>query len=133
MPANAKFDCGDEMLEKKAWAKIEAEELNPLITRRMLNSKNATVARIALKKGAIVPRHSHTNEQFTLILGGALKFTLDDGELTVRAGEVLFIPSGVPHAAEAVEDTDDLDIFTPPREDWINKTDDYLRGGAAKR
>lgn len=121
------------MLEKKAWAKMECEELNPLITRTMLNSKNATVARIALKKGAIVPRHSHANEQFTLILGGALKFTLDDGELTVRAGEVLFIPSGVPHAAEAVEDTDDLDIFTPPREDWINKTDDYLRGGAAKR
>lgn len=121
------------MLQKVAWEKMEQEDLNPLIARRMLNSRSATVARIALKKGAIVPRHSHVNEQFTLILGGALKFTLDDGELTVRAGEVLFIPSGVPHAAEAIEDTDDLDIFTPPREDWINKTDDYLRGGAKPR
>ena len=117
------------MLQKQSWNAMEAEELSPVITRRMLNSKAATVARIFLKKGAIVPRHSHDNEQFTLIFGGALKFTLDDGELTVRAGEVLFIPSGVFHAAEALEDTDDLDIFTPPRQDWINKEDSYLRGG----
>jgi len=118
------------MLHKKSWTEIEAENLSPVITRRMLNSKAATVARIFLKKGALVPRHSHENEQFTLIFGGALKFTLDDGELVVRSGEVLFIPSGVPHAAEALEDTDDLDIFTPPRQDWINKEDAYLRGGA---
>ena len=121
------------MLQKQSWNSIEAEVLSPVITRRMLNSKAATVARIFLKKGAIVPRHSHENEQFTLIFGGALKFTLDDGELVVRSGEVLFIPSGVFHAAEALEDTDDLDIFTPPRQDWINKEDAYLRGGTKSK
>lgn len=112
---------------------MEAEELSPVITRRMLNSKAATVARIFLKKGAIVPRHSHENEQFTLIFGGALRFILDDGELVLRTGDVLFIPSGVAHAAEALEDTDDLDVFTPPRQDWINKEDSYLRGGTLSK
>ena len=72
------------------------------------------------------------NEQITFILAGALKFTLDDGEVMVRAGEVLLIPPGVPHAAEAVEDTDDLDVFTPRRQDWIDKDDAYLRGGPKK-
>jgi quercetin dioxygenase-like cupin family protein len=94
----------------------------------MLNSKSATVARIHLKRGAIVPRHSHVNEQFALVLGGALKFTFDDSEFVVNAGEVLLIPPSVPHAAEALEDTDALDVFRPPRQDWINKEDAYLRG-----
>ena len=116
------------MPEKIAWEKVEHEQLNPLISRRMLNSKSATVARIHLKRGAIVPRHSHVNEQFALVLGGALKFTFDDSEFVVNAGEVLLIPPSVPHAAEALEDTDALDVFRPPRQDWINKEDAYLRG-----
>jgi quercetin dioxygenase-like cupin family protein len=130
---SANFIQGNTVLQKMAWSQMEAEELNPLITRRMLNSKAATVARLLLKRGALVPRHTHENEQFTLIMGGALKFTLDDGEVVVRAGEVLFIPSGVAHAAEALEDTDDLDIFTPPRQDWIRKQDFYLRDAAARK
>jgi quercetin dioxygenase-like cupin family protein len=120
------------MLEKHSWEKVENETLNPLISRRMLNCEKMTIARVNLKRGAIVPRHSHVNEQITFILAGALKFTLDDGEVVVRAGEVLLIPPGVPHAAEAIEDTDDLDVFTPRRQDWIDKDDAYLRGDTKK-
>src|SRR5262249_7901219 len=79
-----------------------------------------------LKKGCIVPLHSHYNEQLTYILEGALKFWIDGKEIVVRAGEVLTIPRNMPHKAEALEDTVDLDIFNPPRADWINKTDQYL-------
>jgi quercetin dioxygenase-like cupin family protein len=86
------------------------------------------LARVLLKKGCVVPMHSHENEQITYILEGALKFRLNGDEVVVRAGEVLCIPPHVPHEAIAVEDTVDLDVFTPPREDWINKTDAYLRG-----
>ncbi len=85
------------------------------------------LARVLLKKGCIVPKHSHHNEQLTYIVEGALKFWIDGKEITVHAGEVLCIPSNMPHMAEAMEDTVDLDVFTPPRADWINKTDQYLR------
>ena len=88
------------------------------------------LARVLLKKGCIVPLHSHVNEQLTYILEGALKFWIGDDEsqeLIVSAGEVLHIPSNVPHKAEALEDTVDLDIFHPPRADWLGKTDSYLR------
>lgn len=120
------------MVEKHAWAKVELEELNPLISRRMLSGAQSTIARVYLKRGAIVPRHSHVNEQITFILGGALKLIFDDGEMILRTGELCLIPSGVPHSAEALEDTDDMDVFIPRREDWINKTDDYLRAGPKK-
>jgi quercetin dioxygenase-like cupin family protein len=88
------------------------------------------LAQVYLKKGCIVPKHSHENEQLTYILEGALKFWIgDDGaeEIVVRAGEVLLIPSQVPHKAEALEETLDVDIFSPPRQDWLDKKDDYLR------
>jgi len=85
------------------------------------------VARILMKKGSIVPLHSHMNEQITYVLDGALQFRLDGREIVVRSGEVLCIPPNMPHEALALEDTVDLDIFNPPREDWINKTDSYLR------
>lgn len=110
------------------WEDIETEPLSPTITRQMLNGQHTTVARIFLKQGAVVPRHQHASEQFSLILSGALKFTFDHGrEVTIGAGEMIFIPSNVPHAAEALEDTDDLDVFSPRREDWIRKDDAYLR------
>lgn len=85
------------------------------------------LARIVLRKGCIVPLHSHDNEQITYILEGALKFLIQDQEVVVGAGEVLVIPSQLPHSAVALEDTVDLDIFCPPRADWISKTDQYLR------
>ena len=90
------------------------------------------IAQVFLKKGAIVPRHQHHNEQLTYIVEGALRFYLGEDESRVqdvRAGEVLHIPSWAWHKAEALEDTLDVDIFNPPREDWLNKTDDYLRSG----
>jgi quercetin dioxygenase-like cupin family protein len=116
-------------MEYTSWDKIEAEQLKEGITRQMLSGANTTVARIFLERGAIVPRHSHVNEQFTMILSGALKFTFDNRELVVYSGEILYIPPNEPHAAEALEDTVDVDFFCPRREDWINKTDAYLRGG----
>jgi quercetin dioxygenase-like cupin family protein len=111
------------------WDDIEVEALSPTIGRQMVVGTNVMVARVLIKKGGIVPRHSHHNEQVTYILEGALKFIMDDREVVVSAGEVLCIPPHVPHEAIALEDTVDLDIFNPPRQDWINKEDSYLRQG----
>lgn len=85
------------------------------------------VARVLLKKGSVVPLHHHYNEQVTYIESGALQFSIEGKEVTIRAGEFLCIPPHVPHSAVALEDTVDIDLFNPPREDWLNKTDDYLR------
>ena len=111
------------------WNKVEREHLNPLIDREMVVGDRIMLARVLMKKGAHVPLHHHHNEQVTYILEGALKFAVDGKEIVVHAGEVLCIPSDMPHEAWALEDTVDLDVFNPPREDWLNKTDDYLRHG----
>jgi quercetin dioxygenase-like cupin family protein len=111
-----------------AWDSVELEDLNPLLQRQMIVGQDIMVARVLLKKGCIVPEHSHHNEQVTYILEGALKFWIDGKIIVVHAGEVLTIPPHMPHKAEAVADTVDLDIFTPPRADWLNRTDQYLRG-----
>ena len=92
------------------WKMVEREKLNDLIDRQM-----------------VVGNNQHHNEQVTYILEGALKFAIDGKEIVVRTGEVLCIPSNMPHEAWALEDTLDLDVFDPPREDWLNKTDNYLR------
>jgi len=110
------------------WHMIPLEDLNPLLQRQFVVGQEIMLARVLLKKGCIVPLHSHHNEQLTYIVEGALKFYIDGKEIVVHAGEVLCIPSNMPHKAEALEDTVDLDVFTPPRADWINKTDQYLRG-----
>jgi len=112
-----------------AWKNVEREQLNPLIAREMVVGGEIMLARVLMKKGAHVPMHHHHNEQVTYILEGALKFAIDGKEIVVRAGEVLCIPSNMPHEAWAIEDTVDLDVFNPPREDWLNKTDGYLRHG----
>jgi quercetin dioxygenase-like cupin family protein len=109
------------------WSSVEVETLNPLLGRHFVVGQNVMIARVLLKKGCIVPEHSHPNEQITYILEGALKFWIDGKEIVVNAGEVLTIPSDMPHRAEALVDTVDLDIFDPPRADWMNKTDSYLR------
>ena len=111
------------------WNKVEREKLNDLIDREMVVGDKLMLARVFMKKGAHVPKHQHHNEQVTYILEGALKFAIDGKEIVVRAGEVLCIPSNMPHEAWALEDTLDLDVFDPPREDWLNKTDAYLRHG----
>jgi quercetin dioxygenase-like cupin family protein len=112
-----------------AWKDVERERLNPLIDREMVVGDKIMLARVIMKKGAHVPLHHHHNEQVTYILEGALKFAIDGKEVVVHAGEVLCIPSNMPHEAWALEDTIDLDVFDPPREDWLNKTDAYLRHG----
>lgn len=109
------------------WNTVEHENLNDLIGREMVVGDNIMLARVFLKKGAHVPEHHHHNEQVTYILEGALKFAIDGKEIVVHAGEVLCIPPHMPHEAWALEDTLDLDVFNPPREDWLNKSDDYLR------
>jgi quercetin dioxygenase-like cupin family protein len=111
------------------WQTVDLEDLNPLLQRQFVVGHDIMVARVLMKKGCIIPLHSHYNEQFTYILEGALKFWVDGKEIVVNAGEVLTIPPHMPHKAEALLDTVDLDVFNPPRADWINKTDQYLRGG----
>ena len=114
-------------MEYTSWDKIENEVLSPTISRKMMSGANSTLARVVLAKGAFVPRHSHVSEQFSWIVSGALRFIFDDREQIVRAGELVFIPANEPHAAEALEDTVDVDFFAPRREDWISKNDAYLR------
>jgi quercetin dioxygenase-like cupin family protein len=109
------------------WNDIEVEHLSSLIGRQLIVGTNVMVARILLKKGARVPLHSHHNEQVSYVLEGVMKFFLDNREVVVSAGEVLCIPPNMPHEAIALEDTVDLDIFNPPRQDWIDKDDAYLR------
>ena len=112
------------------WDRIPEEQLKGTITRRVISGERSMIAHVYLKKGDDVPRHRHENEQLTYILQGTLRLWFgdnDEREITVRAGEVLVIPSNVPHRALALEDTLDVDVFCPPREDWLKGTDAYLR------
>jgi len=112
------------------WEEMPKEKVNEQLSRRLITGDRMMLAHVYIKKGCVVPKHHHENEQLTYILEGGLHFFIgDDGkqEVVVRKGEVLHIPSNVPHEAHAIEDTLDVDVFSPPREDWINKTDSYLR------
>jgi len=113
--------------EHVRWSDIVPEHLNPLFDRQYVVGNEVMVARISMKRGCIVPQHSHRHEQISHILSGVLRFIVDGKEITLGAGELLLIPPHVLHAAEALEDSIAIDTFTPPREDWINKTDQYLR------
>jgi quercetin dioxygenase-like cupin family protein len=103
------------------------EHVTGMISRRIVSGDRAMLAQITLKKGTIVPLHEHESEQVSHVIEGSLLFTIDGREHLVRAGEVLLIPSRVPHQAEALEDTLEFDVFSPIRQDWLDKTDDYLR------
>jgi quercetin dioxygenase-like cupin family protein len=126
--AVAKHAASPRELQYTPWHTIPLEDLNPLLQRQFVVGQEIMLARVLLKKGCIVPQHSHHNEQLTYVLDGALKFWIDGREIVVHSGEVLCIPAHMPHKAEALEDTVDLDVFTPPRADWIEKKDQYLRG-----
>ena len=112
-----------------AWDGVEKEALSDVIDRKMIWGERVMLAHVFLKKGSVVPTHQHDNEQFSYILEGSLRFWVGEEEEEVRAstGDVLHLPSNVPHGAEALEDTLSLDVFSPPRQDWIEGTDDYLR------
>ena len=112
------------------WDDLRLEELNPQLRRRLISGERLMLAHVYLEKGCVVPQHAHDNEQLTYILEGGLRFWLgEDGSevVDVMAGEVLHLPSNVPHKAEALEDTLDVDVFSPPRQDWLDQSDDYLR------
>jgi quercetin dioxygenase-like cupin family protein len=114
-------------MELYDWNRLEREQMNARIARRVIHSAHMTIARLELQKDAIVPEHSHANEQVTMVESGALKFFIEGREQIVRAGEVLTIPPHAPHAVEVLEDTVAVDVFSPPREDWIRGDDAYLR------
>ena len=111
------------------WADMPREKVTDQISRRLVTGQQMMLAQVYLDRGAVVPRHQHHNEQLTYILSGALRFWIGEDEadvVEVRAGEVLHLPSNVWHKAEALEDTLDVDVFSPPREDWLNHTDSYF-------
>jgi quercetin dioxygenase-like cupin family protein len=115
------------------WEDLPKEELNPLVGRRLITGERLMLAQVYLEKGCVVPQHSHENEQLTYILEGLLRFWLGEDEsevVDVAAGEVLHLPSNLPHRAEALERTLDVDVFCPPRQDWLDGTDVYLRAPA---
>lgn len=117
-------------LQHHLWADIPEEPLKGNITRRLITAGRMMIAQIVLRKGDEVPRHSHHNEQITYVVTGKLRLLLGDHgerEVIVSAGEVLVIPPNLPHSAVALEDTLDVDVFSPPREDWLDKSDHYLR------
>jgi unsaturated pyranuronate lyase len=121
----------DALVRRYRWDDMPAEQLKKGLSRKLITGDRMMIAHVYFKSGEDVPRHSHDNEQVTYILSGALHFWFgpnDEQEVTVRAGEVVVIPSNLPHRAVALEDTLDVDIFAPPRLDWLVGTDAYLRG-----
>jgi quercetin dioxygenase-like cupin family protein len=116
-------------MEHFVWESVPLEVMSDMISRKIIAGDKAMIAQIFLKKNAVVPEHRHESEQMTYVLEGALKFEIEGREIVVHKGEVLRIPSYVPHSAVALEDTVDLDIFSPIRRDWLAKDDAYLRRG----
>ncbi len=108
------------------WDEIALEKVTEMISRKVITGEREMLAQIYLKRGCIVPMHSHESEQMTYVLSGAMKFLIDGDETIVREGEVLIIPSWVPHQAEALDDTFEMDMFSPIRQDWIDHTDTYF-------
>lgn len=116
-------------MEQFAWETVKKEVMNPKVWRKVITGEKAMLAQVFIAKGGVVPTHQHESEQISYIVEGALKFEMEGKEVVVRSGEVLHIPSNVPHSAVALEDTLDLDIFSPIRVDWLSGNDDYLRKG----
>jgi quercetin dioxygenase-like cupin family protein len=114
-------------MEHYNWEAIEKEQLNEKLARRCIHGDRMTLAMIYLKKGCVVPTHSHDNEQLSTVFTGALKFVIGGKEIVVGPGETLRIPAFVPHSAEALEDCEEMDAFAPVRQDWVDGTDSYLR------
>ena len=120
----------DQRATRYRWEDLPKETVSPELSRRLITGERLMLTHVYMEKGCIVPQHSHENEQLTWIVEGTLWFWLGDDEsevVDVAAGEVLHIPSNVPHKAEALEETLDVDIFSPPRQDWLDGSDAYLR------
>ena len=108
------------------WSDIAPEQINAEVLRQYITADRVTIARFELKRGGVVPRHAHENEQVSIVLSGALLFRIDGREITVRGGEVMQIPGSVAHEVEVLEDALVIDVFSPVRQDWIDKTDNYF-------
>ena len=108
------------------WVDIPSEQINDTIARRFITGDSITIGRFELKQGGIVPSHSHVNEQISIVLSGVLLFRINGVETIVKAGEVMQIPANVAHEVEVLEDTLAVDVFSPVRQDWIDKTDSYF-------
>ena len=124
--------CAMEHHGHYIWELLEEEQMNPLLSRQAIHGQNITIARIKLSKSALVPLHSHPNEQITMLERGSLRFVVSGLETILRAGEVLAIPPDAPHMVEALEDSLAVDLFAPVREDWIRGDDAYLRSPASR-
>jgi quercetin dioxygenase-like cupin family protein len=116
-------------MQHVTWDSVPMEVMSDLISRKIITGEKAMIAQVFVKKGGVVPEHHHESEQLSYVLQGALKFELEGREVIVRAGEVLLIPSNVPHRAVSIEDSLSLDVFSPIRQDWLAKDDAYLRRG----
>ena len=114
-------------MQVQSWEQIEKEQLNPLSRRQVIHCETMTVARMHLKEGCLVPLHSHHNEQISMIEQGSLRFNLDGAERVVGPGDLVRIPPNVPHSVQALKDSVVVDLFSPPRQDWIRGDDAYLR------
>jgi quercetin dioxygenase-like cupin family protein len=112
------------------WKEMPWEEVTPELSRKIVTGANEMIAHVYLKKGAVVPEHAHVSEQITYVLEGALKLWVEDEETIVRSGQLTVIPANAPHTAEALEDTLNIDIFSPIRQDWLDHTDTYFQSGA---
>jgi quercetin dioxygenase-like cupin family protein len=109
------------------WTAIAPEQINETVARQYITGDRVTIARFELKRGGVVPRHAHENEQVSVVLSGALRFTIEGDATIVRGGEVMQIPGGVAHEVEVLEDALVIDVFSPIRQDWIDKTDNYFK------
>ena len=114
-------------MELYNWKQLPAEQMNAMIVRKVIHTGQMTIARLNISKDAVVPEHSHMNEQVANVERGALLFHIGGVDQVVRAGESLVIPPNVPHGVVALEDTVVIDVFTPRRDDWIAGDDAYLR------
>jgi len=114
-------------MELFSWENVKAEVLNDKLARKVISGEKITMAQIFLAKDGVVPTHAHENEQFSSVLTGAMRFEIDGKEIVLGPGEVLLIPSNVPHRVTALEDSLALDVFSPIRTDWLTGKDDYLR------
>jgi quercetin dioxygenase-like cupin family protein len=114
-------------IQKASWNTVEKEKLSDLLSRRVLHGEKATLAQLSIKRGGGASHHSHPNEEYALIQSGTLKYTFDDHEVLLHAGDIFVVPANVPHAIQAVEDAELVYFFSPAREDWLRGEDQYLR------
>lgn len=109
------------------WVDVPSEQINETVARRFITGDSVTIGRFELKKGGVVPLHAHVNEQISMVMSGVVLFRVDGRETVVKAGEVIQIPANVPHEVEVLEDALAIDVFSPVRQDWIDKTDTYFK------